>query len=97
MIISVDLPADVLETAPKVVLSEFFAEVLRSSRRGQNLVVIRRSTIDWVMEHLELGFAERAQLMRLRSEYTQSATLVRNQSLPAIEVSTLTRAIERVV
>lgn len=76
MLISVNFEPEEVALLSVEVLTEFFSELLRSSRLGHHRVVIPRQIAVWVETQVPLSAIDRAHLTRLRSEYTQLAGLV---------------------
>ena len=77
MIIHFDITAAQAESANQNFLQVCVSEALRAHRLGHHLVIINRSVADYCEKHLDMNSIDRATLKRLRSNYTQTAGLLR--------------------
>lgn len=101
MIIHFDFSAAQLATVPKALLEGCIYEAVRAHRLGYHLFIINREAADYVRHNVTLNAAERTMIEKLRSEYTQTADLVRRAGkyvriapLPTGTMRTAGRAVE---
>lgn len=77
MLICLDLSVPQLEGAEKDELRYIVTQLLLSHRYGHHLLVVNRDQSSWISENLDLDNRTKATLSAVRSDYTQSAHLIR--------------------
>jgi hypothetical protein len=77
MIIHFDFSAAELAAAPQAVLEGCISEAIRAHRLGHHLLVINREASDYLRKNVSLNNVEITTIERLRSEFTQTADLIR--------------------
>lgn len=77
MIFHFDLTAAQAAASSAALLCGCVTEAVRAQRLGQHLIIMNREVADYFESNLDLNSLERATLRRLRSDYTQTANLLR--------------------
>lgn len=76
MIFEISATAADLEAANRQQLHDVVSDLLQSHRQAHHLVIVARNCADWLIANGDFNARDRAMLLRLRSEYTQTAGLL---------------------
>lgn len=78
MIIYLEMSPEELSGLENPYLSNCFAEIIRASRNGYHKVIVPRAVAKWAVENLDLTLQDKAHLDRLRAEFSQSGSQIKD-------------------